>query len=65
MEHLDLDVRNAIIKLTDALCTWERNTGIKNVLIIKEERGFNYRAVNGKPNVPDDIPNNELLKIIT
>jgi hypothetical protein len=60
-EHPDREVKAAIIRLADALCTWERNTGRENILIIKED-GFRARFLNGKPNVPDDIPDEQLLK---
>jgi len=46
--HPDEEVRKAILRLTDALCSWERNTGIENILIIREAE-FKYRALNGKP----------------
>jgi hypothetical protein len=59
-EHPDREVKEAIIRLADALCTWERNTGRENVLIIRED-GFEARFVNGKPNVPKDIPDEQLL----
>jgi hypothetical protein len=64
MEHPDEEVRRAVLRLTDALCAWERNTGLRSVFILREENGFAYRAVNGKPNVPSDIPDSELLKQI-
>jgi len=50
--------------LTDALCSWERNTGRESVLILREVDGFVYRAVNGKPDVPNDVEDAQLMKII-
>ncbi|MBI4652239.1 hypothetical protein HY745_13395 [Candidatus Desantisbacteria bacterium] len=48
MKHENEDIQNALIKLTDALCSWERVTGIDSVLILRDTTGFNYRAINGK-----------------
>ena len=64
MQHPDQDVRQAIVRLTDALCAWERNTGRESVLIIRETGGFVYRAVNGKPDVPADIKDTQLIESI-
>lgn len=63
-EHLDPEVRQAIIRLSDALCTWERATGRQSVLIVRERGGFCYRAVSGKPGIPPDIPDGNLFKMI-
>ncbi|HEB02794.1 hypothetical protein LCGC14_2560670 [marine sediment metagenome] len=54
-QHPDEEVRAAIIRLSDALCSYERNTGRMSVLILREQGGFFYRALGGKPNVPDDF----------
>lgn len=65
-EHLDNEVRQAIVKLCDALCSWERETGRQSVLILREQGGFNFRATNGKP-VPsslDDVTDAQLIKNI-
>jgi hypothetical protein len=64
MTHRDEEVQAAITRLSDALCTYERATSIKSVLIIREEGGFEYRALSGKPVVPDDISDKDLLDII-
>jgi hypothetical protein len=64
MEHPDKDVRLAILRLDDALCSWERSTGRQSVLIIREQGGFVFRSMSGKPGVPDDIPDTHLVKII-
>lgn len=48
MQHLDPEVRQAFVRLTDALCTWERSTGRESVLILKEAGGFVYRVMSGK-----------------
>jgi hypothetical protein len=65
MEHPNDDVQQALVRLSDALCTWERSTGIESVLILRESRGFVYRAMSGKPNVPDDIEDADLVQIIS
>lgn len=63
-QHSSQEVQSAIIRLADALCSWERSTSIESVLIIREAGGFEYRAVGGKPNVPDDVSDIELFRII-
>ncbi len=64
MQHPDPEVRQALVRLADALCSWERNTGRESVLILREVDGFVYRAVNGKPDVPDDVEDAQLMKLI-
>jgi hypothetical protein len=61
-EHPCKEVQQAIIRLADALCSWERDTGIQSVLIIREEDGYFFRASSGKPTIPDDIPDELILK---
>lgn len=63
MKHPDKEVQAAIIRLSDALCAWERDTGRESVLIVREN-GFCFRAVNGKPNIPDDITDEQIKKVI-
>jgi len=63
-EHSDPEVRQALVRLADALCQWERNTGIESVLILRQKDGFVFRAVNGKPDVPDDIPDAHLMRTV-
>lgn len=60
-EHEDPEVQQAIVKLCDALCTWERNAGRNSVLIVREEGGFVFRAVSGKPGISDEIQDAELI----
>lgn len=36
-EHADPDVRQALIRLCDALCSWERATGRQNLLVLIEQ----------------------------
>jgi hypothetical protein len=62
MEHLDKDVRHALIRLNDALCTWERSTGRQSILILREEHGFVHRSASGKPFDVPDISDEELFK---
>lgn len=54
MEHPSDDVRQALIKLNDALCTWERATGRQSVLILREQGGFQHRSMSGKPYPTED-----------
>ena len=53
--HPDSDVQQAIVRLCDTLCTWERNTGRTSALVIREQGGFCFRAASGKPGIPDHI----------
>lgn len=62
--HPDKEVRQAITRLTDALCSWERATGRENALIIREQGGFEWRAVNGKPNVPINVTDGQLMDLV-
>lgn len=64
MQHPDPNVQQAIIQLSDALCTWERATGRQSVLIIREQGGFAYRAMSGKPGVPDDVNDERLFSLL-
>ena len=64
MDHEDAEVRAAIIKLDDALCTWERATGRESVFILREEPDFVHRSYNGKPDVPADVTDAQLMKDI-
>lgn len=64
MMHRSEEVEKAIITLADALCTWERATSIQSVMIIREVGGFQFRAVNGKPNVPSHVTDKELFELI-
>jgi len=63
-QHPSGDVREALEQLSNALGSWEKSTGIRSVLILREPGGFVYRAVNGKTNVSDDIEDADLLKIV-
>lgn len=63
MKHANNDVQQAIIRLADALCSWERSTGIESVLIVRE-KGFVFRAVNGKPIIKTDIVDAQLVEDI-
>ena len=52
MFHRDPDVRSALIRLIDALCTWERNTGNGSKLFLvhdNEADGETIFAMDGKP----------------
>lgn len=64
MEHRDPEVQAALIRLNDALCSWERATSVESVLIIREAGGFEHRSVSGKPGVPKDITDSQLFRNI-
>lgn len=49
------EVQSAIVRLCDALCSWERATSRQSAFVIREQGGFVFRAVDGKPGVPYDI----------
>jgi len=64
MEHPDEEVQRAIVRLGDALCSWERATGRESVLILREAGGYEYRAFNGKPGVPSDVSDDRLMAMV-
>ena len=50
--HRSKEIDKAIIRLVDALCTWERNTGNGSKLILVHDNkadGPNLFAMDGKP----------------
>ena len=63
-EHPDPEVQKSIIRLNDALCMWERGTFRQSVLIIREMGGFVHRSVSGKPSVPEDVTDDQLMAIV-
>ena len=63
MEHPDPEVRAAIIKLSDALCSWERATSRESVLIVRET-DFTYRAASGKPGIPEGVTDAQVMRNI-
>ena len=65
MEHRDPEVRKALIRLSDALCSWERATSVESVLILREAGGWQYRAVSGKPGIADEITDEELFNLLS
>ena len=62
-QYPDAEVQDAIIKLCDRLCMWERVTGRESILVLREQGGFCFRADSGKPldSGLDDIPDQMLL----
>jgi hypothetical protein len=66
-QHPDDDVRQALIRLCDALCTWERSTGRTSVLVLRGSDGFQFRAESGKPldSTTDDISDEQLFQILS
>lgn len=64
MEHPDREVQAAIVRLCDALCSYERATGRESALIIREQGGFVYRALSGKPTIPHDYLDEEVFALL-
>jgi len=67
MKHRDDQVSQAIVKLNDALCSFERATGVESVFVLREAGGFFHRSVNGKPvdeTRNGDIEDEQLFNII-
>jgi hypothetical protein len=52
-EHPSPEVQAALVRLCDALCSWERATGRTSALILRERGGYAFRAASGKPNELD------------
>lgn len=65
MTHPSPDVQQAIIRLNDALCIWERSTGLESVLIIREQGGFVHRSMSGKPGIPADVTDEQILDTVS
>lgn len=64
MIHPDKEVERALVRLNDALCSWERSTSRESVLILKEVGGFVHRSVSGKPVPSDDISDARLFALV-
>ena len=62
--HLNEDVNKALLALDSAICSWERSTGIESVLIFREQGGFVHRSVNGRPGVPEDVVDEQIISMI-
>ena len=62
-EHPDAEVQDAIIKLCDRLCMYERATSRESIFVLREQGGFCFRADSGKPidSDLDDVPDGMLL----
>ncbi len=60
-DHRDPHVTKALINLLDALCAWERDTGIASVFILREEGGFCIRSLTGRGPIPDYITDEEIM----
>ena len=59
-EHKDKEVQAALVRLLDALCTWERATGRRSLLILKED-DYCCRADSGKCVIPEDLSDEYIL----
>lgn len=66
MVHPDPEVRAALVRLNDALCSWERSTGRQSILILREQGGFVARSMSGKPvdSMSDDLSDDHLTQVI-
>lgn len=64
MNHPSEQVQAALVRLNDELCSWERSTGRQSILILREQGGFEHRSASGKPNIPDDIEDASLWRMI-
>ena len=64
MIHADPDVELALIRLNDALCQWERATGIEAALILRDSNGYGHRSLSGKPITITGYTDGELLALI-
>lgn len=64
-EHPNPEVRSAIIRLSDALCEHERNTGIRSVFVVRDKSGFVFRAQDGKPFFDEFEPTDDELAKMT
>lgn len=62
MKHTNRDIRQAITTLCDALCSYERITGIESILIVRQDDDFVFRADCGKPGISNDITDEMLLQ---
>lgn len=62
--HESSEVQQALVRLNDALCTWERNTGRESVLILREEGGYEHRSVSGKPVQLPDVTDEQLMEMV-
>ena len=63
MQHRNAEVRQAIGRLDDALCHFERCTSIESVFILREVGGFVHHSMDGKP-VTHNISDQELLAFV-
>jgi hypothetical protein len=59
--HPSEDVNAALVRLNDALCTWERNTGQETLLIVRGTN-WHHRSLSGKP-VADSITDEQLTRL--
>lgn len=61
----DAELQHLLMRVSDHLCMWERDTGIQSVLVLRMQDGGLYRSCNGKP-LPaeqDDVPDATLYDV--
>jgi len=61
-QHKDREVRECLMHLLDALCMWERETGRRSILILRED-DYCCRADSGKCTIPPDLTDDYILKL--
>lgn len=64
MLHADPSINTALTALQDALDRNERATGVRTVLILRDDQGFCHRCASGKPVTDADITDEQLLRSI-
>ena len=60
-QHPDAEVRAALVRLCDMLCSWERSTGRTSALVLREQGGYCFRAASGKPCVPEWVTDSDFI----
>ena len=60
--HPDPEVHQAVIRLCDALCSWERATGRQNLMVVMEQGGYEFIADCGKPLSHQHLSPEEFVK---
>jgi len=48
-QHVSDEVNAAVIRLCDAICSWERSTGREAIVIILGDDGYEHLSISGKP----------------
>lgn len=62
MDHASPEINAALVRLNDAICSWERDTGISTVLVMRDTAEWAHRSLNGKPGVPATVSDADLME---